>query len=131
MSTEAARTWFEYAMENLQLGRMAMGSSLLNPALQNAQQEVEKSLKAVWPLKGQTVQKTHYIADLVENLASLGVDAGLSPQECDLLDSIYLPSKYPTGSALPGGFPTADVAARCVQIAERVCTWAGNQIEAV
>ncbi len=130
MSAEPARTWLDYALENLELSRMAMGRDLLNPALQNAQQAVDKSLKAVWVLKGQTVRKTHYIADLVEDLASLGVDARVSPQECDLLDSVYLPSNYPIGSALPDGFPTAEVAMQCVQIAERACAWAASQIAA-
>jgi HEPN domain-containing protein len=126
MSADAARVWLSYAVENLELGRVALDRRLLNPALQNAQQAVEKSLKAVWVLQGEAVKKTHYIADLVEALASLGLDVGLSPQECDLLDSVYLPSKYPTGSALPDGFPTIEAARQCVEIGERTCAWAAR-----
>ncbi len=128
MSADAARIWLNYAIENVELARVALDRGLLNPALQNAQQAVEKSLKAVWVLRGEPVRKTHYIADLVEDLALFGLDAGISPQECDLLDSVYLPSKYPTGSALPGGFPTVETVRQCLELCERSCAWATRQI---
>ena len=34
---------------------------------------------------------------LIEN----GIDIEITDEECEFLDSIYLPSKYPMGSVLP------------------------------
>lgn len=44
----------------------------------------------------------------------------LDDEECELLDSVYLPSKYPLGSALPDFDPTIAVCERCLGIARRV-----------
>jgi len=44
----------------------------------------------------------------------------LTDEECELLDSIYLPSKYPLGSALPASEPDADICRKCTKIAENV-----------
>jgi hypothetical protein len=46
--------------------------------------------------------------------------------ECDLLDSIYLPSKYPLGSALPNFVPGTELCERCVSIVRRVCDSAAD-----
>jgi len=46
MSDEAG-TWLRYTEENLRSARLLLEHGLLNPCLQNAQQAVEKSLKAV------------------------------------------------------------------------------------
>ena len=45
--SDEARTWLRYAEENLRSARLLLDHGLLNPCLQNAQQAVEKSLKAV------------------------------------------------------------------------------------
>jgi HEPN domain-containing protein len=88
LNGEAGRGWLKYAKENLQLAAIALESGLLNPSLQNSQQAVEKALKAVWTGLGKPLRKTHCVADLAEDLASSGLDTGLTPEECDLLDSI-------------------------------------------
>ncbi len=118
-----------YAAENLSTAQLALANGLLNPSLHNAQQTVEKSLKAVWASRGMLIRKTHSIADLVEDLASIGAKPDIVEDEAILLDSIYLPSKYPTPSVLPDGMPDADVAQRCVHIAERAYAWAARLIE--
>jgi len=129
MSDEPAREWLRYAIENLRLGRMALEGEMLNPRLQNAQQATEKALKAVWVGTGRPVRKTHCIADLVEDLRSVSLDPGLSDPECDLIDAIYMPSKYPVFSALPTGMPTLQAATECLEVAERTCAWASRRIE--
>jgi hypothetical protein len=40
------------------------------------------------------LRKTHSIAELRSALESADIDIDISEDECDLLDSIYLPSKY-------------------------------------
>jgi hypothetical protein len=44
----------------------------------------------------------------------------LAEEECELLDSIYLPSKYPLGSVLPDFEPDKQTCERCIAIAECV-----------
>ena len=81
MSDEAG-TWLRYAEENLRSARLLLEHGLLNPCLQNAQQAVEKALKATLIARAIPVRGTHSIQDLVrrfpeKNLPSQKVDAGL------------------------------------------------------
>jgi HEPN domain-containing protein len=48
------------------------------------------------------------------------LDVSFSEDDCHLLDSIYLPSKYPLGEALPEFAPNEALCRRCLSIAERV-----------
>lgn len=65
-------------------------------------------------------RKTHSINELILILKEKEVDIHLSEEECDLLDSIYLPSKYPLGSALPEFEPDTGLSRQCVSMAEKV-----------
>ncbi len=58
MSGEAS-VWLQYARENLQVAQMTLESGLLNPCLQNAQQAVEKALKALLVHRNRLLQRTH------------------------------------------------------------------------
>jgi HEPN domain-containing protein len=64
--------------------------------------------------------KTHSIQQLRDLLASAKVSVSLSDEQCELLDSIYLPSKYPLGSALPASDPDLETCQKCAQIADDV-----------
>ena len=123
MSDEAG-TWLRYAEENLWSARLLLEHGLLNPCLQNAQQAVEKALKAILIARAIPLRRTHSIQDLANLLATNGLPSGITAEECNLLDAIYLPSKYPLGSALPDFDPDEEVCRQCVQIAERVAALA-------
>ncbi|HEY5869879.1 MAG TPA: HEPN domain-containing protein [Candidatus Tectomicrobia bacterium] len=123
MSDEAG-TWLRYAEENLQSARLLLEHGLLNPCLQNAQQAVEKALKAILIARAIPLRRTHSIQELAHLLATNGLPSGITAEECNLLDAIYLPSKYPLGSALPDFDPDEEVCRQCVQIAERVAALA-------
>jgi HEPN domain-containing protein len=72
------------------------------------------------------LKKTHSIGELRLDLLQAVADPGLTEDESDLLDPIYLPSKYPIGSVLPAFEPDAKTARRCLAIADRVlaaATW--------
>lgn len=114
------RTWLLFAEENLASARLLLANSLFNPCLQNIQQSVEKHLKALLVERAVPVRKTHSINELVAALAQLGVSVGLAETDCDLLDTIYLPSKYPLGSALPDFSPDAGLCRQCLDLAEGV-----------
>jgi len=123
MSDEAG-TWLRYAEENLQSARLLLEHGLLNPCLQNAQQAVEKALKAILIARAVPLRRRHSIQELANLLAATGPPSGVTAEECNLLDAIYLPSKYPLGSALPDFEPDEEVCRQCVQIAERVAALA-------
>ena len=112
--------WLIYAEENLKAARLLLEQGLYNPCLQNMQQSIEKALKALLLEKIHSQRKTHSITELVHLLAEQGIDTNLSEEDCDLLDSIYLPSKYPLGGVLPDFEPDADLCQRCVMLAEDV-----------
>jgi HEPN domain-containing protein len=129
MSAEA-RQWLAYARENRQVTAMSRDSGLFNPSLQNAQQAVEKALKAMGLVRGVPLKKTHSIGDLRRGLLAIGLEPGLTEDEADLLDTIYLPSKYPLGSVLPVFEPDAQTAEHCLAIVDRVLAAAASMIPA-
>ncbi|MBU0966524.1 MAG: HEPN domain-containing protein [Proteobacteria bacterium] len=114
------RLWLTYATENLDSAKILLGQNLLNPCLQNVQQSIEKYLKAILLEKSNTIRKTHSVAELIRLLAEHQVHIDLTAEDCDLLDSIYLPSKYPLGSVLPDFVPDIPLCRQCIALAERV-----------
>ena len=117
---DETRQWIEYARENLKSARLLLEQGLYNPCLQNAQQAIEKMLKAVLIERSAIIKKTHSINELVSLLKKAGVVIDISEDECDLIDSIYLPSKYPVGAILPDFEPDDAICRQCLGIAERV-----------
>jgi HEPN domain-containing protein len=97
--------WLDYANENLKSAQVLLESHLYNVALQNIQQSIEKYLKALLVEKGIGLQKTHNISILAAKLESAGYAIGIEDDIIDLIDSIYLTSKYPMGSILPDFHP--------------------------
>ncbi len=129
MSGEAA-PWLRYAAENYRAARILFDAGLLNPALQNSQQAVEKSLKAVRVHRGMGVRRTHSIRDLNRDLIAAGCDVGLAEDDSELLDSIYTGSRYP-GDSVFAEFPSdMAVAATCLDIARRTLDVAQRIIDA-
>ncbi len=125
---DEAKVWLEYANENLASAQILLDHGLLNPCLQNAQQCVEKMLKALLIETGIKVVRTHSIGELVAALAHARMKVPVTDEEVDLLDSIYLPSKYPLGSALPDFEPDRAVCDRCVGVALRLKQWVGESV---
>jgi HEPN domain-containing protein len=118
MSDEAS-VWLQYARENLQVAQMTLESGLLNPCLQNAQQAVEKALKAVLACRNMPLKRTHSIRDLNRDLLRDGWQTNLTEDDCELLDSIYVISKYPLDSVLPHSPPDLGICQRCVGLANQ------------
>ena len=126
MSAEARR-WLGYAEENRRAAELCLQANLFNPCLQNAQQAVEKALKALHLGSGLSLKRTHSIGELRRDLLRAQVDPGLTADAADLSDTIYLPSKYPLGSVLPDFEPDVTMAQRCVALANEVLTAAGKR----
>ena len=117
---DETKKWLEYADENLRSARLLLDSELFNPCLQNVQQAVEKMLKALLVESTKKIKKTHSINELMNILDKHGLNVDITEDDCDLLDSIYLPSKYPLGSILPDFEPDLQTCRKCVALAERV-----------
>ena len=113
-------TWMKFAHENLKSTKILIDNDLFNPALQNAQQVIEKSLKALIIEKNFNLRKTHSIDELVMILQREDIRIDIKEDEIDLIDSIYLPSKYPLGSALPDFSPDKEIADKCYLIAQKI-----------
>ena len=118
--SDEARLWCQYADENRRSALVLLGQSLFNPCLQNAQQAVEKYLKALLLKHELPLRRTHSIQELALLLRESRIDVPLSDDDIELLDSIYLPSKYPVGSALPDFVPGEEVCRRCIALAEMI-----------
>ncbi len=118
--SDDARMWLAYARENLASAKILLDNELYNPCLQNVQQAVEKMLKAVLVESREKPRKTHSISELVATLADKGLSVSITEDEADVLDSIYLPSKYPLGNALPDFEPDGALCQQCLGVAERV-----------
>lgn len=117
---DETKKWLGYADENLRSAKVLLDSELFNPCLQNVQQAVEKMLKAVLVESATKLKKTHSINELVSILAEKGLNVEITEDECDLLDSIYLPSKYPLGGILPDFEPDLQICRKCLALAEHV-----------
>ena len=117
---DQTKKWLRYADENLQSAKVLQDNELFNPCLQNVQQAVEKMLKAIFSELGLKIKKTHSINELVTILAENDVNIPIEEDERDLIDSIYLPSKYPIGGILLEFEPDMPTCQQCIAVAERV-----------
>ena len=117
---DETKQWLNYANENFESSKILLESFLYNPSLQNAQQSIEKYIKAYFIEKGFKLQKTHSILSLNEILKQNEIFLNITDDEIDLIDTIYLSSKYPFGSVLPDFEPDKDICLKCINVANVV-----------
>lgn len=117
---DETKIWLDYAKENFQSAKILLASELYNPCLQNVQQCVEKALKALMIENSIKLKKIHSIAQLKKILNDKDIKVDISDEECEFLDSIYLPSKYPIASVLPYYQPDAEICNQGISIADTV-----------
>lgn len=117
---EETKTWLKFSLENFESAKILLESQLYNPCLQNVQQSIEKSLKSLLIEYSLPLKKTHSINELQTMLSNANIQLDLLEEECDFIDSIYLPSKYPLGSALPDFDPDVEICKNAISIAEKI-----------
>ena len=117
---DESRAWLNYAAENLAVAELSMAHNHLNACLHNAQQAVEKYLKALIIEHDLPFKKTHMIFVLWQSLEDYGFETVLTEEDCVLLDSVFMLSRYPLFSILPDAMPDRETCEKCVQIARRV-----------
>jgi HEPN domain-containing protein len=113
-------TWLSYADENFDVAELALEHGHLNSCLQNAQQAVEKYLKAVIVERDLEFRRTHSIWELVGLLLDQDIHVDISDDEMDLMDTIYVPSKYPVYSVLPQALPDPEICKNALKAAKKV-----------
>jgi HEPN domain-containing protein len=96
-----SESWLQFAREDRRMADMALEEGLYNQVCFHSQQCAEKSLKAWLLQKGESIPRTHRMADLV-NLISKDF-LGEIADRLLLLDQFYIPTRYP--DALPGSLP--------------------------
>ena len=117
---DETKIWLDYSKENLNSAKVLIESKFFNPCLHNVQQCVEKSLKALFIEKSIKLKKTYSISELKNILSDNGMNIEVSDEDCELLDSIYLPSKYPVSSVLPYYEANHEICNNGISIAEDV-----------
>jgi HEPN domain-containing protein len=114
------KAWLDYADENLKSAEVLLRNGLFNACLQNIQQAAEKHLKSLLIERGTGLIKSHSTRQLIHALAEHQITIPMSEDEIDLLDSIYLPSKYPLMSVLPRFVPDKKLCESCMAIASKI-----------
>ena len=117
---DETRQWLKYAAENLGAAIVVLDAGYLNACLQNCQQVVEKAMKSLLIEFALEFRKTHHIRELKGLLDNAHISVDISNDDCRFMDSIYLPSRYPVGGALPDAEPDREQCQHCLKVAERV-----------
>ena len=117
---EETKRWISYSEENFEAAKILLDSGLYNTCLHNIQQAVEKALKSLFIEENIPFKNTHNILELKTILNKSKIEVELSEDECDFFDSIYLPTKYPVGSALPSFYPDEGICQDSVSLTEKV-----------
>lgn len=112
--------WLAYAKENLAVAALCLEAGHWNSCLYNAQQAVEKSLKAIRSQRGMAERRIHDIRVLRRDLVAGGLPLNVTEDEAELLDSIFMDSKYPGYGVLPDAPPDEGVCRQCLAIVQRV-----------
>jgi HEPN domain-containing protein len=109
--------WLGYADENLFMAELALAHGRLHACAFNCHQAVEKYLKALTVEHGLSLKRTHVILQLRRILELGGMADLLSEEDCDLLDTAFLPSRYPLQGVWTAGAPSKGIPERWLQIA--------------
>jgi HEPN domain-containing protein len=112
--------WLRFANDNYLAAIQLSESGLLSPCLQNCQQAIEKYLKALLLYENKPIQKTHNIEEILNLLGDKRKELLISDDEADLVNSIYLPSKYPGQGVMRDFEPNTETCLRCIEIIEKV-----------
>ena len=120
---KAAEAWLDFAHRDLEAAKLLVDHEYVsNAVLFHSQQCVEKCLKALLEEADVPVPHLHSIVKLHSLLMEeAGISLSLDEDELDLLDAVYIDTRYPSGiGLLPSGFPTKEDAQGLQKIAEKV-----------
>jgi len=76
------------------------------------------------------IKRTHSIRDLNHDLQLAEFETGMTEEDCELLDSIYVSAKYPVDTVLPYSPPDFSTARRCLTLARQMVASAEDATKA-
>ena len=120
---KATEAWLDFAHRDLEAAKLLVDHEYVsNAVLFHSQQCVEKCLKALLEEADVPVPHIHSIVKLHSLLMEeAGISLSLDEDKLDLLDAVYIDTRYPSGiGLLPSGFPTKEDAQGLLKIAEKV-----------
>jgi HEPN domain-containing protein len=119
----ATKEWLDFADRDLEVARLLVDNEYVsNAELFHCQQCVEKCLKALLEENNIPVPHIHTMVKLHSLLKENSpISLSVTEDELDLVDAVYIDSRYPSGiGLLPSGFPTKEDARELLRIAEQV-----------
>lgn len=120
---KTTRAWVDFAHRDLEAARLLADNEYVsNAVLFHSQQCVEKCLKALLEQNRVPVPHIHSVVKLHSVLKKEAeISLSLKDDELDLVDAVYIDTRYPSGlGLLPSGFPTREDARELLEIAEKV-----------
>jgi len=120
---DGTRSWIAFADRDLEAAKSLLENEYVaNVVLFHCQQCIEKCLKAILEEHEMQIPKIHSVVRLfgiiTENL-ELGVE--IDEDALNLLDDIYIDTRYPSGlGLLPTGFPSQEEADEVLKIAKKI-----------
>jgi len=117
---EEGRRWLAQAEEDLKHAGLIFGNGGYYLACFLCQQIAEKAVKAFLYSAGEEMVMGHSVTELCRWAGEFDPDFGELGKRISILDSYYVPTRYPNG--LPDGIPatvyTKDAAAESLKLAE-------------
>ena len=110
--------WLSSANDDLKIIKNSIhDESLGNMIAFHCQQSIEKCFKSILEAKEQEVLRSHNLI-LLREKASMFLSYEIEQEDIDLLNELYIDSRYPTDfGLLPDGKPTSDIVNRFYQLA--------------
>lgn len=102
---ELAAAWFAQAIDDVESADVLFASERFATCCFLCQQSAEKALKALLHLRCGDVPRTHTIADLARELATIDPTEAARFREATALDPFYVSTRYP--DAIGGAIPAA------------------------
>jgi HEPN domain-containing protein len=129
---EAGR-WLRQAEYDLRSARHSSEGDFHAAACFQAQQAVEKALKAYLYAQGERLVLGHSVAELCARCARVDERFSALARDVAVLDRFYIPTRYPNG--LPGGIPAeaylAEDSHRALSLAEQAITFVAQRLRIV
>jgi len=121
--SDKSRVWIEYAKRDLKSAENLLDDEYVaNSVMLHCHQAVEKVLKAVLASNDIKIPRIHGITKLYGMLPEKILKTlNLDNQDIEILDEIYIDSRYPADiGILPSGFPSKSDAEKVFIITQKI-----------
>lgn len=120
---DGAKSWIAFADRDLEAAKSLLENEYVaNVVLFHCQQCIEKCLKAILEEHEMQIPKIHSVVRLFGIITeNIELKIKIDEDALNLVDDIYVDTRYPTGlGLLPSGFPSKEEAAEVLKIAKNI-----------